>query len=280
MNAKVKNSFSEIGKILADFFKTTEAIGTRYAEQKQRNTDFFKDAAPFNTELKASSAKGLADLAESTRRKLSDCKNELQTALNAWLVEMPPETLTNKLRLYDVFHVKASPAELTALLAEAKGNFFSLRVIAGIAEKSGYVVDYPQPEAFENDLKSLNNVIDAIPYTLPGTCTDIAPATRLVHGVQYPVDGLTMSVASTFAKSYSDHLTEASDRWAADVQPTVKQLTKAVESGEIAEDDLASNLPETGDVSLKAKNPFEDRAAHKNELTAQEVAEVVSHYIA
>lgn len=261
MNAETKRIFSKIADILTEYSRTADQLGNDYTSRKQYYEATYKEPAQYIESDKERIASALNTLIASTRSQLKICRDELQRNVAEWSAEAPADDFIKDMQTYVTFGLQRTEDELNADLKRCNGNLTSMRILRKVAKASGFDLAFDGPEAFAKDLRDLDGISNALDISLPSSCKDFLPAMRQTStGVWYSLDSVGAIMAQTVLNGYLRDLDSISDKWTADIQPTIKACLQSLESSknEKSENiDVFSFQQTLESTTLTAENPFE-----------------------
>lgn len=262
MNINVKTIFAKIGEILKSYSEQADALGNTFNTNKAFYESTYRNADGYIEADKAKISDALNTLIAGTRSELALCRQMLQQNLQEWSSEVPQEDFVRDMKTYLDFNLKRTEDELNADLKRCSGNLTSMRILQKIAKASGYDLSFDGPESFTADLRQLDSISASLDVSLPSSCKDFLPAMRQTStGVWYSLDSVGAIMAQTVLNSYLRDLDSISDKWTAEIQPTIKACLQSLESAKneksVNIDDLSFQKT-PADAELTVENPFEE----------------------
>lgn len=155
------NKFDDVRKIVANYQKTADNLFGRYNEQVSKLRDKYRPEA-FAIEVQAKIWPHYFGTLQAERE---DAKKKIEDVFTGILGDLKkstmrpiePETL-EILRCINDFGIKITHAEAQMLKEAVAGNLFGGKVLAQIAEKSGWHINVPKADEYVRALQEAKSV--------------------------------------------------------------------------------------------------------------------------
>lgn len=221
--------------------------------------------------------------ADATLAKTAgEVAESLREAIAARVTEQPDGDFVNLMRTCGELGVKLTATELKAFVPATGGNYLALRMLATLAEKSGFKMNVPSADEYEKTVRDIER-LTRIPLMvgqegLWAEAADVLPNRpvfanngTLIYSTGRPDAGYVASVTQAH-KALRKRIDEAADHWDAEFVPLLCEL-EPVTGDDGKEISPAEQRAEAVKKAADAIDLDERGAEHVAELEAAENAQ-------
>lgn len=246
-------------------------------------------------EAKQAALKTIRDADAEMSHKVKTQAEVLRSELHRIISKPVPIEFERSMRLYRDFGLQMSESEVRAFADSAFENYPAVRVLAAVADHSGYRVSMPAVKEAEADLHAIEAAA-RIPslYASEGhiqealALYDETPVFRKDGSIAYSrgkPDAVTIQMFSSAKDALEKRLTEEMpQRWER-MQPIIEQIdpkeyvsrSEAEKAQRDAEHRVKSDFIETLGIDLETETQVKLQAAQQAE-TNRQAAAVIAHY--
>lgn len=294
MNREVKTIFGNIYNEFSRYQASVSATLSRYEcdmETAKREAAKYKDESG---ELNARKSR----LVSAARAEIRDAdKNLHDTVTNDYVPKLRQELsryvcgtvsrdFATTLRDYMDFNLTLTRPELDALLLQADGSYTGLRMLASVAEKSGFKVSTPRMDDYEAEISQIENAVRTPLLWAPNDhlsaavdVLDDVPIRRAdgtVAGSQGRPTSTTVLMSAYTLNTVYKSLLETGEKWAASFVPEITAFVpEKDDTGETIspEQQHAEAVQEANAQAVVKDTSAEDwarqRARERAEITTQ-----------
>ena len=299
MNRKAKISFTRIEGAATAYRAAVVEILTAYREKIARAKT---DATQYKDEL-TRYAEAKASIVSDTRRRLDEARSKLTETVKGEIETLrgllhehvsirPTSIFSDTLKSYADFDLQPTETEIAALLKLNGGASLGLRALNSVLKKvqSPFRVDYTRTDQFERDLADLDKLGEQAacyaPLELYHEIIELyANTPNLRNGIDVgdKWGSVSLMVQSQLFESAIDDLRAMSERWSAEVVPSVTRLKdyKDTENASAAEQFIADREAVTNAAKVSKDADGEIAAARIAEERAKadrRAAEILNLY--
>lgn len=165
MKKQVSNEFAKLHDALERYEREIEATLTAYRRDlaaARQEAALYRDAdgqlARKKGELIAPARAHIAAADKALAKVAGEVAGALREALAQRVAERPDAGFVDTLRALSDLGVKLSAGEIRALVPCAQGGYLSLRMLASLAERSGYRLTTPSFDEYEKNLRDIERL--------------------------------------------------------------------------------------------------------------------------
>lgn len=252
MNKQVKQIFSDIYNEIMRYEATVAAVLSGY----EHDLGFAKaESAKYKDETRELSNRKsrLVSAARSEIKKedkalhdavTSDSIPKLKKELSAYVCGRADRQYVEVLRDFMDFGLKLTRPELDALILQADGSYTGLKMLAAVAEKSGFKMTTPSVDRFMEEIGEIENAVRVPLLWAPrdhlGAAADVMedkPIRRpdgTVAGSYGRPDTTSLLMSSMGLNQLCKTILETGERWATSFVPEISEFEPVqTEDGEI-----------------------------------------------
>ena len=160
MNAMITFDFERLRTRLTEYKNEIDGIFAAYRRDVEQVRRTYRDdvADPQCASLAAAARQKIASADTVLSTGVSEIASKLRAALQRHVTEPAPAEFLGHMRTLKEFGLTVTKSELETYAHMAGGNHTALRILADVANASGFVLESPQMKDFESDLSQIESL--------------------------------------------------------------------------------------------------------------------------